>query len=412
MSRIGNKIKPFLKNIRVAFYTRIHKRNKKVVLIGAWMGEKFADNSRYLYQYLFENRKELNLERIIWVTRSHKVNDLLNSIGYESYLIGTPESKYWHLKAGIHILCNMAFPQSTANPDIDTRYSWGAVKFQLWHGVGMKSVGAASNQAHSLGTGVSRFHNSKLASWCTPGGWNEEYFLSTSKRNAEVNYAYSLCLKDHLFISSYPRNCKCLRLLPEERAVIEKIKKYKKVIGYFPTFRSDYNSYIHPLSDSRFLKYLKDKEVLWVEKPHSADRYSQNIPSDSNMLLLDKNFDMNVLFDLFDVVISDYSSVVFDCVYKDIPVIMYCPDLDLFKNGDVGFLFDIESYCEGIIAKTMDDCVALLDQCFMNTFFSSSVVHTYSKIRRDYFDDRKSDYYQIWKDMIKIVDQYYGRGVK
>ena len=201
MRRIIGKLKPLLQNIYVAVYTLIRKRNKNVVLVGAWMGEKFSDNSRFLFQYLFENKDKLGLEKVVWVTRNGNLNDLLNSLGYESYLIGTPESKYWHLKAGVHILCNMAFPQTKVETDIDTRYSWGSVKFQLWHGVGMKSVGAASNNAHSLGNvSVSRFHNSRIATWCTLGGWNEEYFLSTSERNAEVNYAISLCRKDHLFI--------------------------------------------------------------------------------------------------------------------------------------------------------------------------------------------------------------------
>ena len=405
MRRIIGKLKPLLQNIYVAVYTLIRKRNKNVVLVGAWMGEKFSDNSRFLFQYLFENKDKLGLEKVVWVTRNGNLNDLLNSLGYESYLIGTPESKYWHLKAGVHILCNMAFPQTKVETDIDTRYSWGSVKFQLWHGVGMKSVGAASNNAHSLGNvSVSRFHNSRIATWCTLGGWNEEYFLSTSERNAEVNYAISLCRKDHLFISAYPRNCECIRMLPEEKDVIATIRKYSKVIGFFPTFRSDNTEYVHPLKNQALLQFLKNNDVLWVEKRHSADASKSENLADSNILLLDKNFDLNVLYNAFDLVVSDYSSVVFDCIYKMIPVVMYCPDLERFKNGDVGFLFDIESYCEGIVVKNVPDCIELIDDSFHGMFFSETIDNTYRRIQKEFFNNRKSDYKDIWNDMKRIIN--------
>lgn len=71
------RIKNIEKNIDVAFKT-IHKhRNKRIVLVGAWMGTKFADNSRYLYQYLFANKKKLGLKKVIWITRNKDVNELL-----------------------------------------------------------------------------------------------------------------------------------------------------------------------------------------------------------------------------------------------------------------------------------------------------------------------------------------------
>jgi len=405
ISRVLNKVEPLMENIATAMHTVVNHRDKKVIVIGAWMGEKFSDNSRFLYQYLFENKQRLGLKRVVWVTRNTEVNKLLNSLGYESYLIGTPESKYWHLKAGVHILCNMAFPQIHAKPDIDTKYSWGAVKFQLWHGVGMKSVGSASNEAKTNeNSSGSFFHNSKVASWCTTGGWNEEYFLSTSQRNAEVNLAISKCKQDHLYISSYPRNCECLQLLPEEKTIIDEMKANKKVIGYFPTFRSDLSGYVHPLEDPDLLNYINNNNILWVEKKHSFDHNSGNGPKADNTLILNQNFDINVLYGLFDLVLSDYSSVVFDCAYKKIPVVMYCPDLEKFKKGDVGFLFDIETYCNSILTKTTVGCKEKIEQCYNGSFFSETVQNTYQTIRKDFFDDRDSDYLHIWKDMENIIN--------
>lgn len=401
LRRIVEKLKPLAQNVAVAVYTLINKRDDSVVIIGAWMGEKFSDNSRFLYQYLYKNKSLQKLKRVIWVTRSEKVNELLNSLGYESYLIGTRESRYWHLRGGIHILCNTAFPQARAKTDIDTRFSWGAKKIQLWHGVGMKSVGAASNEAKKKT--ISKFHASRLASWCTLGGWNEEYFLSTSKRNAEVNFAISLCKKDHLFISAYPRNCDCLELMPEESEIISKISKFKKCIGYFPTFRTNNSNYVHPLEYPYIKNYILNNDILWVEKPHSAESRPAVYSLGKNTLYLDKNFDLNVLFPYFDVVISDYSSVVFDCAYKNIPVVMYCPDLETFKNGDVGFLFDIESYCQGLIVKDEEDLANHIIKGVSEEYMTDIVKDTYRRIIRDFFENRESEYSQIWKDILEAI---------
>ena len=145
---ISRKLKNLSYNLYMIGYNLIHKRKNDVILIGGWMGLKFADNSRYLYQFLYENKDKYNLSKVIWVTRNEELNDKLNSLGYESYLIGTKESNYWHKVAAMHIICDAETSVLNFSPDIDSKYSFGAKKIQLWHGVGVKSVGLASNDAN------------------------------------------------------------------------------------------------------------------------------------------------------------------------------------------------------------------------------------------------------------------------
>ena len=406
---VVQKIKYFLENIYVSFCNLFFRRDKNVVLVGAWMGEKFADNSRYLYQYLYENISELGLKKVIWVTRNESLNSLLNEIGYESYLIGTKESRYWHLKAGVHILCNMAFPSNRYATDIDTRYSWGAVKFQLWHGLAIKSVGGASNEARRLNSQRRKvvqkiFHDSILSNIMSCGGWNDAYFLSTSMINLKANQMMANCKEDRLFISSYPRNCDCVRLLVSEEEAICKIRDYAGSILYLPTFRSDHSEYVHPLENEVICQFLQDNNYVWIEKPHPASEYSfDNHGKVNNVMLLDANYDINVLLPHIDMVVSDYSSVVFDAVYNDIPVIMYTPDLENFKNGDVGFMFDIESYCENVIAMSIEKCLIIINEIKEDSYFTEKRLAFYSKMKADFYDNREAKYEQIWSDICKFV---------
>ena len=83
-------------------------RDNSIVLIGAWFGNRFADNSRYLFQYLSENKVALGLTHVIWVTRSSSVCKTIRQMGYECYMMDSEESIAYHKKAGIHIICNSA----------------------------------------------------------------------------------------------------------------------------------------------------------------------------------------------------------------------------------------------------------------------------------------------------------------
>ena len=83
----------YFKNAVFNVYTIIAqifvKKDNKTLLIGSWMGRRFADNSRYLFQYLSSNRTQLELEHVVWVTRDAELYDSLIRLGYEVCMSGT-----------------------------------------------------------------------------------------------------------------------------------------------------------------------------------------------------------------------------------------------------------------------------------------------------------------------------------
>ena len=140
------KIKLILENITLAVQSLFWRRNRDTILFGGWFGERFADTSRFLFQFLSDNKKLYKLSHVVWVTRSHQVCEEIRSLGYEAYIIGTSESDYFHKRASIHFICNMSNVTSGYETDIDTKFSFGAKRVNLWHGVmPMKGVSYASN---------------------------------------------------------------------------------------------------------------------------------------------------------------------------------------------------------------------------------------------------------------------------
>jgi CDP-glycerol glycerophosphotransferase len=393
-----------------SIYTLIQHRDQNVVLVGAWMGTKFADNSRYLYQYLYKNKDRLGLKRVIWVTRNPEVIKTLRELGYEVYMIGSKESTYWHLKAGIHIICNQheEIPNMKLLPDIDTKYSYGAQKINLWHGVGMKSIGATSNADKRLRNINARIDWRRkhrfITSLITCGGWSEAFFLCTSKANAKVNYNNSGQPKDRMFISAYPRNCECLQLVPEEEKIIAQMKHYKGAILYLPTFRDKNSDYVHPLESESICDLIKKSGWVWIEKPHTADYERGKFKRRTCPIIeLDSNFDINVLYDHVNCVLSDYSSAAFDGAYRGLPTVLYTPDIEQYKNGSGGLLPNFEDYLSPLICKTEDTLFNNIRDVISGVYLTEERRSTLHNIRKDYFDDRDSSYEEIWNDILRVT---------
>lgn len=405
MNGMISRLKNASINMAVCVYGFFFKRDSKIILFGAWMGEKFADNSRFLFQYLSANKEKLGIDTVVWATRNEEVYRKLNEIGYISVLCGTKESKYWHLKAGTHIICN-ASNRVGHEADIDIQYSLGAKKIQLWHGVGMKKVGASANSHVDFGEKDGLWNKLKKNRFfnmlTSEGGWNEAYFLSTSEINRRVNMDLAACSRKSTFISCYPRNCSCVKILKNEEDLIKKIKKYDGCFLYLPTFRSEKTNYKHPLKCIAIKEFLQRNNYLWIEKPHSASKMKFEDVGE-NILCLDASFDINVLYPYINAIVSDYSSCVFDAIYRQIPTIMYAPDLHEFQKGSNGLLFDIEDYCKPILTTNLMGVVRQMEFILEGHFFMQKGMRKlYAKIRKDFWSNMESSYEKVWNDITQL----------
>lgn len=346
------------------------KRDKSVVLFGSWFGNRFADNTRYLYQYLSENKEKHGLSHVVWVTRDKDICDELNNIGYEAYMMDSEESIHYHKVALFHIISNASLEVNGKKADILTEYSNGAVRINLWHGIGgIKGVGFSS-KAYLDAKGKNPLFY-KLYEWIvqlriyrlivqSAGGWGDVYYLSTTPF-ATYGFKKYFNLPDKFYIESgYPRNQAIYKLRKNETEVVERIKKSKRAILYMPTFRDNNENYTHPLTDYRVVDMLKDNEWLWVEKKHGADTSDlfANVNS-TNVLRLDGDFDASVIMGHVDAVVTDYSSVSWDALYYKKPVVFYMPDFDYYMNQDRGFVLKPEEFLIGPDVYSIDEMLGV-----------------------------------------------------
>jgi CDP-glycerol glycerophosphotransferase len=70
--------------------------------------------------------------------------------------------------------------------------------------------------------------------------------------------------------------------------------------------------------------------------------------------------DISELYLAADALVTDYSSVMFDFVLTDRPLVLLVPDLDRYRDVERGFYFDIEASAPGPMVTTTDEVVTAL----------------------------------------------------
>lgn len=405
----------FLMNIFTVICTVFIKRNKEIILFGSWYGERFAGNSRFLFQYLAENKEQYNFKKVIWVTRSKELYHELQEMHYEVYMMKSLKSIYYHFKAGTHAVnVNTATSRATNEKrygDILGVLSMGARRLYLNH------AAAATKGNRFLEKGKRNFKDKLIYTvyaslyklyffrhWCLmPGGWDKHYYLAASKKNKEGTVVRTPEASQTIYVeTTFPELCPCIKYINSEKLLIEKLQKCQKVILYAPTYRTDARTgFVHPLSDEKFTLFLRQNHYLWLEKLHPGAKASMRAPCyDPDCTLeLPQQFDLNILMPYIHILITDYSSVYQKAIYYDIPLVFYMPDIKGYKQYDKSLIPNFFNEITGMKTETptelIDGIKAALDE---NYLLSSRDEYTY--LKELYFDGRKASY-ESYADIAK-----------
>lgn len=357
-------------NIVTAIALVFIHRDKSIILFGSWYGERFAGNSRFLFQYLSLHKEEYDFKKVIWVTRNKQIFKELVDMGYEVYMMHSLKSFYYHLKAGSHALnvntSTSHFSGVKRTGDLMGVLSLGAKHFYLNHGRGDAKGNSFSNykslprmkkllvDIYSFLTSIWFFRHLCLC----PGGWDVCTFCASSQHNIILDKMRKpkTAIKYIRYIAAgYPSFCKCIAYTAHEQEVINKLEG-KKVVLYVPTYRTNITSdFFNPLNSDDFRKYLSDRKLLWVEKLHpgAQDSMKAGYYDPDVSLSLDKNFDLNLFAQNIDLLITDYSSVYFSAIAYSKPIMFYTPDYESYCKYDKGIT---DSLIE-IIKKEQASCI-------------------------------------------------------
>lgn len=323
------------------FVSRYFPRDNKIWIFGSH-NDSFIDNSKYLFWYVSDNHSDI---RAIWITGSSNVLQLLRGKGYKAF-------KRWSLKGLWYCLRGKVYIFSAYSSDINFWTSAGAIRINLWHGIPLKRI------EYDIKIGkLSRVYNSKwkiLYRFIWPSKFQKpHYLLSTSAMVADIfsgafkipkskilNLGYPRC--DHFFWTREELIKYVSLKSPELLNLIHTLSGYKKALIYMPTFRENYKNDLREFIDLEDLNaLLKEKHFLLFIKQHPNLRIEYNNEF-SNIIVLSSDFDVYMLLPFIDILITDYSSVMFDFILLHKPVILLMHDLEKYRKSERGFYFEPE----------------------------------------------------------------------
>jgi CDP-glycerol glycerophosphotransferase (TagB/SpsB family) len=143
--------------------------------------------------------------------------------------------------------------------------------------------------------------------------------------------------------------------------------KYNKVILYCPTFRHGKDVELFPFTDydnERLNLFLENNKILILMRTHA---YSQNDGKFAgNIRIIDFGFDIcddiNSILPEIDCIITDYSSIFFDYLLVDKPIIFIPYDLEEYKKIR-GLVFDdYDFWTPGYKVESFDDFLVALNE--------------------------------------------------
>jgi len=133
----------------------------------------------------------------------------------------------------------------------------------------------------------------------------------------------------------------------------------RRVILYAPTFRG-YSDDKRPYQglDAALLRERLGNEYAIVHKTHPVFG-SEQIDSAGYDAVIDTEFDVNELFTVTDVLVTDYSSSVFEYALLRKPLVLLVDDLDSY-TAEPGFYLDFRAEMIGEFATNTDEVVAII----------------------------------------------------
>lgn len=342
------------RNGRVALNAIVHTlsglapRSGTRIVFGAWLGERYADNPRYLLEHLLEHHAgEFEL---VWCAAGSVRDEVPPGVSFVER--GSARSMLAMLRAA-H--CFVSHGPRDLGPITPVR---GATMTYLGHGVTIKRMGAPAAPRGALVDAYTRLRNRQ-----------DRFDFFSASSEAQVHkmvdeFSHFGIEVGKVIESGQPRNdlvlgdgAPSVREVRESCAAVLGIPPDRRVIAYMPTFRDSGEptfsfASMSPEDTSRLAALLEHHDACIVEKKHPAesgagtgfvdggDRRVVSVPPHVSL-------DTQDLLMASDVLVTDYSGCFIDYLLLDRPIIHFAYDHDRYTGEDRGLYYPLEEIAGG-----------------------------------------------------------------
>ena len=309
-----------------------------------------TDNSHYNYnsRYLFEYVKE-NLPKItpLFVINDPELRNSLSSKYGKQYFIETESIQGIRqaLSAGVWFT-------SAGLPAYGTGLHKKRLIINLWHGVPLKKIALLDPNLKK----AARIYFKKI--------FSENYtcILTTSHEMIPLMARSFAVSEDKIKVWGQPRNDglfqknDCREILGQ---LFPDLPEYTKTVLYAPTFRDYGQVQLFPFKDfdqKQLEAFLDEKNMLLFIRTHVAEQGSAAPYLGKRIRFLgnEQAEDVTGILNIFDCLITDYSSIYIDYLLTDKPMIFLPYDRQQYLDGR-GMNFDYDDVTPGPKPETFND---------------------------------------------------------
>lgn len=353
-------------------------KEKNLYIFGSWKGKDFIDNAKYFYNYL--KKKNLDKRLVVIIKNRKKYYQLLKK-GYEVYLAYSLRGLLITARASVCFITHAV--EDDLNVCTLTR---GTKIIQLWHGAPIKRLKRASATINNKLLKLLLIFIYKVSHYCFP----EVGLVSTISSFFRKDLADFLGVENNkVKVLGQPRNDAFFK--KKKKKIFGKYEGLKKYILFAPTHRGNKGN-LKFFTDKFLLKlnkYLNQNNFLFVIKVHPwSSKKKQLYKNYSNIINASflKNVDIQDMLCKTDILIADYSSIIFDFALMDKPIIFYPFDYDDYSI-EVGFFLDYYQDLPGPFANNENRLFDLVKKT--NVWFNDKKYKNKYKKFKDKFN-----YYQ------------------
>lgn len=350
--------KELLINQNIATLSKVWPKKKSIIF---YTPGRFEGNLKYSFLYINAFIKKYKIPIYAKFLTLHA----------EDYFILRKENLpviYWQDKDGkpVKALLDAAIVIEDgflidSSPTPSQLYSllMGAIKINLWHGTPIKKIHL---QLISDNFNIS-YHMSAIFKYCA----SVDLMCLASKNHFEI-FKNAFISKEYK-ITGYPRNDILKReiskvdLLNVDAELLSQISLMndKRIFLYAPTWRDGNLLWLKKEKITELAEIIKGLNGVLILNPHPFERNLvesnfQNLPG----LLINNGYDIYPIMKFVDVLITDYSSILFDFMLLNRPIILYRPDHKSYIKESRDLIDEQENNIKLFKVESFDDLEILL----------------------------------------------------
>lgn len=220
----------------------------------------------------------------------------------------------------------------------------GQLVLQTWHGTMLKHL-ALGRPDVSLRTRLAIRRESRR--------WN---LLLSQNPHSTAQFRSSYAYRGEILETGYPRDDRLADSLAGDMRSSVRVAAARRELGvpadcrvlaYVPTWRDTGNELVDVLDVHALAAELGPQWVIVARGHTRTHGFGSYAAAGSTVIDASKHPDVNDVILAADLLVTDYSSVMFDAAVARVPMVFFVPDLVRYRDAERGFTFDFEAEAPG-----------------------------------------------------------------